>query len=91
MYWREPSEGPWRDWSISHCENRLRAGTVQPGEEEVQGDLTSVCKYWKGGCGDGRARLLPVVPSDRTRGCGHKLKHRRVSEQQETLDIVVLL
>lgn len=55
---------------------------------ELQGDLTSVCKYLKGGCGDGR--LFSVVPSDRTRGSGHRLKHRKVSEQLETLDVVLL-
>lgn len=44
-------------WSISPYEHRLRAGTVQPGEEEVQGALLSVCKYLKGGCGDDRALL----------------------------------
>lgn len=94
MYWREPSEGPglpWRDWSISPCEDRLRAGTAQPGEEELQGDLISVWKCLKGGCGDDRARLFSVVPSDRTRDSGHKLKHRKVSEQQETFEVVVLL
>lgn len=46
MCWRELSERPgmpWRDWSISPHEDRLGAGTVQPAEEEVQGDLTSIC------------------------------------------------
>ena len=37
----------------------------------------NVHKYLKGGCKEDRDRLLSVVPSDRPRGKGHKLKHRR--------------
>lgn len=31
----------------------------------------------EGGCKEGGARLFPVVPSARTRDCGHKLEPRR--------------
>ena len=31
----------------------------------------------KGGCEEDRARLFPVVPGARTRGHGHRQKHRR--------------
>lgn len=69
-------------------EERLRwLGQFSLEKRRLRKDLINVYKYFQRGCKD-RTRPLSMMPRDRARGNGHKLKQRMFSQELQETDLL---
>lgn len=62
---------------LSSEERLNELGLSRLGKRRLRRDLMNIYKNLKAGCTEDGTRLFSVMPSNRTRGSGHKVKHRR--------------
>jgi len=60
-------------------------------KQRLRRDLINAYKYLKGECQEDGARLSSVVPSNRTKGNGHKLKRRKFRLNMQMIFVTLRL